>query len=41
MASRLVRTSAVTVDDVLEVHKLLEMDCVDWLYLTLSCRAWW
>ena len=32
MASRLVRASAVTVNDVLDGHKLLEIDCVD--------RAW-
>ena len=36
MASRVVRASAVTVDDVLEGHKLLEIDCVDRVYLTLS-----
>jgi hypothetical protein len=36
MASRLVRTNAVTVNDVLDGHKLLEIDCVDRVYLTLS-----
>src|SRR5215469_207202 len=36
MASRLVRASAVTVNDVLDGHKLLEIDCVDRVYLTLS-----
>jgi hypothetical protein len=36
MASRLVRTNAVTVSDVLDGHKLLEIDCVDRVYLTLS-----
>src|SRR2546430_13159405 len=36
MASRLVRTNAVTVNDVLEGRKLLEIDCVDRVYLTLS-----
>ncbi len=35
MASRLVRTNAVTVNDVLDGHKLLEIDCVDRVYLTL------
>lgn len=36
MASRLVRANVVTVNDVLEGHKLLEIDCVDRVYLTLS-----
>jgi hypothetical protein len=36
MGSRLVRTNAVTVNDVLDGHKLLEIDCVDRVYLTLS-----
>src|SRR5258708_17733006 len=36
MASRLVRTNAVTVNDVLEGRKLLEIDCADRVYLTLS-----
>ena len=36
MASRLVRTNAVTVGDVLDGHTLLEIDCVDRVYLTLS-----
>ena len=36
MASRLVRANAVTVSDVLDEHKLLEVDCVDRVYLTLS-----
>lgn len=36
MASRLTRTNAVTVSDVLDGHKLLEIDCVDRVYLTLS-----
>ena len=36
MASRLVRSNAVTVNDVLDGHKLLEIDCVDRVYLTLS-----
>jgi hypothetical protein len=36
MASRLSRAKAVTVDDVLDGHKLLEIDCVDRVYLTLS-----
>jgi hypothetical protein len=35
MASRLVRTNAVTVNDVLEGRKLLEIDCLDRVYLTL------
>jgi hypothetical protein len=29
-----VRTNAVTVNDVLDGHKLLEIDCVDRVYLT-------
>ena len=36
MASRLVRTNAVTVNDVLDGHTLLEIDCVDRACLTLS-----
>ena len=36
MASRLVRVNAVTVNDVLAGRKLLEIDCVDRAYLTLS-----
>ncbi|HET9258216.1 MAG TPA: hypothetical protein VFO16_23875, partial [Pseudonocardiaceae bacterium] len=36
MASRLVRANAVTVGDVLDGHTLLEIDCVDRVYLTLS-----
>ena len=36
MASRLVRSNAVTVNDVLDGHKLLEIDCADRVYLTLS-----
>ena len=36
MASRLVRANAVTVNDVLDGCKLLEIDCVDRVYLTLS-----
>ena len=36
MASRLVRANAVTVNDVLDGNKLLEIDCVDRAYLTLS-----
>jgi hypothetical protein len=39
MASRLVRAKAVTVNDVLDGHKLLEIDCVDRVYLTLSVPA--
>jgi hypothetical protein len=35
MASRLVRTNAVTVNDVLDGRKLLEIDCLDRVYLTL------
>ena len=35
MASRLVRAKAVTVNDVLDGHKGLEIDCVDRVYLTL------
>ena len=41
MASRLVRSNAVTVGDALDGHTLLEIDCVDRLYLTLSVRTWW
>lgn len=33
---RLVRTNAVTVNDVLDGHKLQEIDCADRVYLTLS-----
>ena len=36
MASRLVRTNPVTVNDVLDGQKLLEIDCLDRIYLTLS-----
>lgn len=36
MASRVVRTKTVTVNDVLDGQKLLEIDCVDRAYLTLS-----
>ena len=36
MASRLVRTNAVTVNEVRDGHQLLEIDCVDRVYLTLS-----
>jgi len=36
MASRLSRAIAVTVNDVLDGRKLLEIDCVDRVYLTLS-----
>src|SRR5258708_40063699 len=36
MASRLARVNAVTVNDVLDGHKLLEIDCADRVYLTLS-----
>jgi hypothetical protein len=36
MVSRLVRANAVTVNDVLDGHKLLEIDCADRVYLTLS-----
>ena len=36
MASRLARVNAVTVNDVLDGRKLLEIDCVDRVYLTLS-----
>jgi hypothetical protein len=36
MASRLVRSNAVTVGDVLDGHTLLQVDCVDRVYLTLS-----
>jgi hypothetical protein len=35
MASRLMRTNAVTVNDVLDGHKPLEIDCADRVYLTL------
>ena len=35
MASRLVRANGVTVGDVLDGRKLLEIDCVDRVYLTL------
>src|SRR6266536_47082 len=36
MASRLVPPNASTVNDVLDGHKLLEIDCADRVYLTLS-----
>src|SRR5262245_25317199 len=36
MASRVARTNPVTVNDVLDGRKLLEIDCVDRVYLTLS-----
>jgi hypothetical protein len=36
MASRLVRTNPVTVNDVLEGHTCMELDCVDRLYLSLT-----
>jgi hypothetical protein len=36
MASRLVRADGVTVNDVLDGHRLLEIDCADRVYLTLS-----
>lgn len=36
MASRLTRTNAVTVNDVLDGQKLLEIDCLDRVYLTMS-----
>ena len=36
MASRPVRTNAATVNDVLDGDKLLEIDCVDRVYLALS-----
>jgi hypothetical protein len=36
MASRLVRTNPVTVNDVLDGHTCLEIDCVDRCYLSLS-----
>jgi hypothetical protein len=36
MASRLVRANPVTVNDVLDGQKLLEIDCLDRVYLTLS-----
>jgi hypothetical protein len=35
MASDLVRTHGVTVSDVLDGHKLLEIDCADRVFLTL------
>lgn len=35
MAARLTRTNSVTVNDVLDGHKLLEIDCLDRVYLTL------
>jgi hypothetical protein len=35
MASRLVRTNVVTVNDVLDGQKLLEIDCLDRVYLNL------
>jgi len=36
MASRLVRADGVRVNDVLDGNKLLEIDCADRVYLTLS-----
>jgi hypothetical protein len=36
MAARVSRTNAVTVNDVLDGRKLLEIDCLDRVYLTLS-----
>jgi hypothetical protein len=36
MASRVARTNLVTVNDVLDGRKLLEIDCLDRIYLTLS-----
>jgi hypothetical protein len=36
MTSRVVRATAVTVGDVLDGQTLLEIDCVDRVYLTLS-----
>jgi hypothetical protein len=36
MASRLVRVNSVTVNDVLDGQKRLEIDCLDRVYLTLS-----
>jgi hypothetical protein len=39
MASRVVRAKAVTVGDVLDGQALLEIDCVDRVYLTLSVPA--
>jgi hypothetical protein len=36
IASRLVRVNAVTVNDVPDGHNLLEIDCVDRVYLSLS-----
>lgn len=36
MASRLTRVNPVTVNDVLEGHKALEIDCLDRVYLSLS-----
>jgi hypothetical protein len=36
MAARVSRTNAVTVNDVLDSQKLLEIDCLDRVYLTLS-----
>jgi hypothetical protein len=36
MASRLSRAEAVTVGDVLDGHTLLQIDCVDRVYLALS-----
>lgn len=39
MASRLVRANEVTVNDVLDGHKLLEIGCADRIYLTLSAPS--
>lgn len=36
MASRLTRTNPVTVNDVLDGHTQLEINCPDRIYLTLS-----
>ena len=36
MASRLVRVSPVTVNDVLDGHVKLDLECLDRLYLRLS-----
>ena len=36
MASRLVRTNTVTVNEVLDGHTLMEIDCVDRVYLSMT-----
>ncbi len=36
MAARISRSNPVTVNDVLDGRKLLEIDCLDRIYLTLS-----